>query len=270
MRHFFAILLLALSAATAGAAFVDTITVPSRYLDTPMKVSVVVPDGATPGSPVPVVYILNGFGGDYSSWLKITRPDLPELADRYGMMLVMPDGRDSWYWDSPRQPGMQMETFITRELVPYIDTRYPTQSIPSKRAITGLSMGGHGALYLASRHPDIWGSAGSMSGGVDIRPFPKSWKMAERLGSYEENPEVWNTHTVTTLLPALGPGKLNITIDCGVDDFFAGVNRSLHQALLDAGVPHDYTERPGRHSHQYWANSILYHLLFFNEAFSKQ
>ncbi|MDE6109842.1 MAG: esterase family protein [Muribaculaceae bacterium] len=269
MRQIFAILILALAAVAARAARVDTVTVPARFLDTPMKVAVVVPDAASPARPVPVVYILNGFGGDYSSWLKITRPDLPELADRYGMIFVMPDGRDSWYWDSPVQPGMQMESFITRELVPFIDSNYPTVPSRDKRAITGLSMGGHGALFLAARHPDLWGSAGSMSGGVDIRPFPKSWKMAESLGAMAENPELWNSHTVATVLPALKPGTLNITIDCGVDDFFAGVNRSLHQALLEAGVPHDYTERPGRHSHQYWANSILYHLLFFNEAFSK-
>ncbi len=120
MRHIFAFLLIVLAAATATAAKVDTITVPARHLDSPMRVSVVVPDAASPAHPVPVVYILNGYGGDYSSWLKVTRPDLPALADAYGMMFVMPDGRDSWYWDSPLKPGMQMESFVTRELVPYI------------------------------------------------------------------------------------------------------------------------------------------------------
>ena len=47
-------------------------------------------------------------------------------------------------------------------------------------------MGGHGSLWLASRHPDIWGNAGSMSGGVNILPFPKSWRMSERLGSIRD------------------------------------------------------------------------------------
>ncbi len=45
-------------------------------------------------------------------------------------------------------------------------------------------MGGHGAFYLAFKHQDIWGAAGSMSGGVDIRPFPNKWDLAKRLGNY--------------------------------------------------------------------------------------
>ena len=71
------------------------------------------------------------------------------------------------------------------------------------------------------------------------------------------------------LVGQLQPDALNITFDCGVDDFFAGVNRELHESMLKAGIPHDYAERPGKHSHKYWANSILYHLLFFSEAFAK-
>ena len=42
-----------------------------------------------------------------------------------------------------------------------------------------LSMGGHGALWNAIRHSDIFGAAGSMSGGVDIRPFPDNWRKFE-------------------------------------------------------------------------------------------
>lgn len=268
MKHIFTILLTALAAMTARAASVDTLSVPATYIESPMKVVVVKPDVAATQA-CPTVYILHGYDGDYRTWIDKTRPDLPALADRYGMILVMPDGRDSWYWDSSEQPEMQMESFITRELVPYIDATQPTLADRSKRAITGLSMGGHGALWLAMRHPDIWGSAGSMSGGVDIRPFPKSWKMARWIGPQDADPANWTAHTVAGLVPQLKPGELNITFDCGNDDFFAGVNRALHEALLEAGIPHDYTERPGAHTHKYWANSILYHLLFFNEAFGK-
>jgi len=185
------------------------------------------------------------------------------------MVFVLPDGRNSWYWDAPADPRMQMESFITRELVPAMDAALPVRREASQRAITGLSMGGHGALWLAMRHPDIFGSAGSMSGGVDIRPFPKSWNMPDRLGAKADYPQRWEEHTVVNLVPTLKPGMLNITVDCGTDDFFAGVNRELHRRLLDAGIPHDYTERPGGHSHAYWANSIRYHLLFFNEVFRR-
>ena len=66
---------------------------------------------------------------------------------------------------------MKYETYISKELISTIDKQYNTLAKNTSRAITGLSMGGHGAFYLAFRHPDIWGAAGSMSGGVDIRPF---------------------------------------------------------------------------------------------------
>lgn len=252
---------------TAFAAKVDTISVASQgYLETPMRVAVITPESARPDAGYRTVYLLNGYGGDHRAWLK-TQPRLPELADQYGMVIVMPDGRDSWYWDSPVDKGMQMESFITKVLVPYINDNYDVDRRASHRAITGLSMGGHGALWLSMRHPDIFGNAGSMSGGVDIRPFPKSWKMAKRLGDKDSNPELWERMTVINLVDSLKPGTLNITFDCGRDDFFDKVNNNLHERLDEAGIAHDYTVRPGAHTHKYWGNSILYHLLFFNEAF---
>lgn len=252
---------------TAFAAKVDTISVASQgYLETPMRVAVITPESARPEAGYRTVYLLNGYSGDHRAWLK-TQPRLPELADQYGMVIVMPDGRDSWYWDSPVDKGMQMESFITKVLVPYVNDNYDVDRRASHRAITGLSMGGHGALWLSMRHPDIFGNAGSMSGGVDIRPFPKSWKMAKRLGDKDSNPELWERMTVINLVDSLKPGTLNITFDCGRDDFFAKVNNNLHERLDEAGIAHDYTVRPGAHTHKYWGNSILYHLLFFNEAF---
>lgn len=263
----FAVVALSLGFVANGAT-IEKICLESNFLAVPDSVVVITPDVAA-DSRCPTVYLLNGFSDNHLSWSTRTRPDLPELADKYGVILVMPNGQDSWYWDSPIDPGMQMESFFISDLVPYIDSNYNTLAEPSKRAITGLSMGGHGAMWLAMRHPDIWGNAGSMSGGLDIRPFPDSWKMKQRLGSIEKNSGIWDSHAAISLVPTLKPGQLNITIDCGVDDFFFEVNNNMHQALLDAGINHDYTVRPGGHSHGYWANSILYHLLFFNEQFNK-
>lgn len=262
-------LLLFAASFTAQAATTDTISIASERLDTPMKVTVITPDAArtAPQAQFPTVYLLNGYGGDHTSWTSL-QPRLGELADRYGMVMVMPDGRDSWYWDAPHNPKMQMETFIVKELVPYIDSHYPTKADASKRAITGLSMGGHGALRLAILHDDVFGSAGSTSGGVDIRPFAKRWKMAQILGERDENPQLWDGMTVATLVPQMKGKNLNIIFDCGVSDFFAGVNDDFHKALVEAGVPHDYISRPGNHSQAYWRNAILYQLLYFNEVFT--
>ncbi len=255
------------SVSTVIPSTADTITLTTKQVTPPVKVTVIHPAWTDPAARYPVVYMLNGYGGDYRSWPQ-GQPRLNELAQEKGIIIVCPDGRDSWYWDSPVDPNMQMETLITRVLVPMIDANYPTIADPAHRAITGLSMGGHGALWLAMRHPDLFGSMGSMSGGVNIIPFTKKWKMEERLGPYDENVERWEEHTVINLVPTLAPGQ-NIIIDCGVDDFFAEVNNELHEALLARKIPHDYTSRPGKHSWDYWRNSILYHLEFFSEAFRK-
>lgn len=267
MKRLFIILALLPLLGAAHAFTTDTLAIATKHLDGAEKVTVIRPDGK-PGERFATVYLLNGYGGNHTTW-GLVQPRLGELADQYGMIMVMPDGRDSWYWDSPIDPSMQMESFVTQDLVPYIDSQYPTKANAAHRAVTGLSMGGHGALWLAGRHPDIFGNAGSMSGGVDIRPFPKKWKMEQRIGSKEDNPERWDQYTVATMTDTFKNAGLNMIIDCGSDDFFAGVNDKLHHRLLDAGVPHDYTSRPGAHTRQYWANSILYHLLFFKTHFDK-
>lgn len=265
------LLLCALVAAmslSAAAFRTDTINVASKHLATPMDVVVVVPDAAIAGKKCPSVYLLNGYDGNHLQWLG-TQPDLGKLADKYGMIFILPDGRNSWYWDSLTDPSMQMDSFIAGDLVPYIDSRYNTIADRSKRAITGLSMGGHGALWLAGNHPEIWGNAGSTSGAVDITKFPNNWGIARFIGKHDDNPEVWRKHSVMSLVPVFAKSNTNIIFDCGVDDFLAEVNNNLHEAMVKAGVQHDYISRPGKHAHSYWRNAILYQLLFFNEAFNR-
>lgn len=130
-------------------------------------------------------------------------------------------------------------------------------------------MGGHGALFLAIRHQDIYASAGSMSGGVDIRPFPEKWGIAKRLGTLEKNPEVWEANTVINLTHLLKPDSLDLIIDCGTGDFFYEINCNLHKKLLEEGIPHDFISRPGVHNWEYWANSIKYQMVFFNDRFDR-
>lgn len=91
------------------------------------------------GRRMPVLYLLHGFGGSYTTWQNIT--DLRPLADARGMIVVCPDGANSWYWDSPLDPASQFETFVAQELPDWIDARYLT--IPSRegRAVTGLEHG---------------------------------------------------------------------------------------------------------------------------------
>lgn len=253
------------------ASRVDTLRVMSESMNKAISNVVVIPDAyvSQKGS-FPVLYLLHGAGGDYKDWVSKV-PAIKEYADKYNIIIVCPDGDvTSWYFDSPVDDKMKYETYISKELVAAIDKGYNTRKDRNGRAITGLSMGGHGALYLAFKHQDIWGAAGSMSGGVDIRPFPANWDLSKRLGEYADHQEFWETNTVINMVYLLKRDHLKIIFDCGIDDFFHDANSRLHAKLVERNIPHDYIERPGKHNWEYWANSIKYQLLYFDDFFSSK
>lgn len=257
----------------AIAGSVDTIEMKSTYLKKAIKFVVVRPNHQSKQNDsqkrYPVVYLLNGYDGNYAQWTT-TAPQLAKTADDLNIIFVYADGgKSSWYFDSPIDSNSQYESYITKELVPYVDANFPTKSNPKSRAITGLSMGGHGALYLAIRHSDIFGAAGSTSGGFDFRPFPKSWNLQNILGAYESNKERWYDYTVLRQVELLKNKQLAIIFDCGVYDIFIAVNRALNEKLLQLKIDHDYIERSGEHNHAYWRSSIDFQMLFFHQFFQK-
>lgn len=269
-RKLLLIILCFILAVPSFAAKVDTLLVKSPSMNKEVEVIVVTPDAALGKKAVacPVLYLLHGFGGHAKTWIEI-KPNLPQIADEKGIIFVCPDGKGSWYWDSPKDPSFRYETFVSSELVNYIDKNYKTIADRKGRAITGLSMGGHGGLWTAIRHKDTFGGAGSMSGGVDIRPFPKNWDMAKQLGDYESNKEIWDQHTVINQIDKIANNDLAIIFDCGVDDFFYGVNVDLHHRLREQKINHDFISRPGGHTSEYWNNSLDYQLVFFDKFFKK-
>ncbi len=268
MKHTLTLFLFLFFLQTVRAADVDTISIPSAAMRRSYKCVVITPASYKEGTRrYPVVYLLHGHSGNYANWVRKV-PAVKELADTYQCMIVCPDGAiSSWYVDSPVDSTIRFETYVGKEIPAYIDQHYQTLPEPHYRAITGLSMGGHGALYLAIRHPEVFGAAGSISGGVDFRPFPKNWDIAKRLGAPGVNGANWTDYTVIGQLDRLKPGTLPMIIDCGVKDFYIDVNRDLHKKLLEKGIDHDYTERAGQHDWDYWANSIQYQLLFFHRFF---
>lgn len=270
-KHFLLLALLFVVVFVAKASNIDTLMVKSPSMKRDVKVIVISPNASTKGENVtyPVIYLLHGYGGDATSWITI-KPDLPKIADEKGLIFVCPDGRNTWYWDSPKDPAIKYETFISSELVKYIDSHYKTIANRKGRAITGLSMGGHGALWNAFRHQSVFGAVGSTSGGVDIRPFPKNWEMTKQLGELTSNRKLWDEHTVINQIDLLTDGNLAIIIDCGVNDFFLEVNKNFHQCLLNKKISHDFILRPGAHNANYWNNSIDYQILFFQKYFKKQ
>ncbi len=266
MKRFLTIsltLLIPLMALAARPNFVDTLKVNSKMGRT-INNMVFIPVDYEDYFSYPTVYLLHGYDGNFTDWMKKT--NLVELATKHQCIIVCPDGQDSWYFDSPIDPKMQFETYITKELIPAVDRKYNTISDRTGRAITGLSMGGHGALWLAWRHTDLFAACGSMSGGVDITKFPDKWKIQLRLGPYAKNKARWAQHSVASLVPTLVNGRQAIIIDDGADDFFYDVNMALHTALRTKGIDHEFDIRPGKHTWNYWIESLPIHLDFFDKA----
>ena len=241
-------LLWCLSAVMLQAARVDTVLVRSAAMNKDVKVVYVLPDKAIGKQACPVVYLLHGYGGNARSWVQL-KPELPQMADEKGIIFVCPDGKNSWYWDSPENPAYRYETFVTSDLVMYTAGNYAT--IPDRKARA------------------ISGAAGSICGGVDIRPYPQNWEMNKQLGEFAANKASWDAHTVVNQLDKIVNGDLALIIDCGEADFFLEVNKDLHNRLLARKIDHDFITRPGGHTGTYWNNSIDYHVLFFDKFFKK-
>lgn len=224
--------------------------------------SVILPDSydALPQSGVqyPTVYILHGGGGDYGNWPK-RMPQLKAIADKYEMIFIFPDGGPySWYLDNPLNPKSQYETYITKELINSVECAYRVSKERKKRAITGISMGGHGALYLALRNPELFAAAGSMSGVLDFSLFPNRTGMNEFKNIKQ--------HSVTAIASQFDTDLHSppaIIFDCGTEDIFLPSNRSLKTILESKGIDHIYEERKGTHNWNYWRASVLDHLEYF-------
>ena len=182
-----------------------------------VKVVYVLPDKAIGKQACPVVYLLHGYGGNARSWMQL-KPELPQMADEKGH--IVRTAEQLVLGQSGEITAYRCRTFVTSELVKYTDGNYATIPDRKARAISGLSMGGHGALWSAIRHKDVFGAAGSMSGGVDIRPFPQSWEMSKQLGEFAANKASWDAHTVVNQLDKIVNGDLALIIDCGEADFF--------------------------------------------------
>jgi len=150
----------------------------------------------------PVFYYLHGLGGKETNWVKHGHLDAAADALALEAIVVMPDGDDGFYVDSPskidydqcmkdgtglfmpaRQPhdttcvhDRNYETYIAKDLVAWTDAHYRTIASREGRGIAGLSMGGFGAMAIALRHPDEFAAAASHSGAIGFlfsgpRPF---------------------------------------------------------------------------------------------------
>jgi S-formylglutathione hydrolase FrmB len=273
-RHF-SVAILILISASAWAASVDSLDIPSQAMRKTYKAAVVLPASyANSKFNYPVLYLLHGGFGHYRDWISKT-PDkelLNRLADQYNLIIVLPEGEVfSYYIDSPIKKESQFESYIIKDVIAKIDNTYRTNRTSKARVISGLSMGGYGALYLAARHPDLFCAAGSMSGALN--PDMMTWNLpqemslnikkafAEIIGPVESTD--YSVYSVIVMSDKFRKNGTKLIFDCGVDDFLIEPNRELHRRLLFNHTDHDYSERPGGHTWDYWQNSLPHQYYFF-------
>jgi S-formylglutathione hydrolase FrmB len=255
---------------TSFASIVDTVEIRSAAMNKTRKCVVITPgQNKKSGELFPTVYLLHGHGGNYSNWVNRV-PQLQAYADEFKVVLVCPDGEvSSWYFDSPVDSSMRYETYISKEIPAYIEANYPVIKDRKARAITGLSMGGHGGLFLGFRHADYFGACGSMSGALAVEYITRGYSVEKRLGD-TANKQLYMAHSITKQMERYPKDSIAIIMDCGTEDFVIEMSRLVHKKMLDLKIPHDYTERPGRHDWRYWGTAVQYQLLFFKNYFDRQ
>ncbi|WP_316830321.1 alpha/beta hydrolase family protein [Pedobacter aquatilis] len=215
---------------------------------------------------VPAIILLHGFGGNYKQWNNIM--DAQKYADEYGYIIICPDGLvKSWYLNSPAKTDWQFESFFFDEFLPKIKKDYPIDT--SNLFITGLSMGGHGALWLFLKHPEEFKSAGSTSGGINLRDAIGKFGVPELLGNPDKDSDIWLKYAVIQNIDKLAGSKKEIIFDCGADDFFYDSNNAMKKKCDSLKINATYISQPGTHNSAYWKKSIRQQFEFFSKQVSK-
>jgi len=248
-----------------GVVTAIELTIESEAMGRPMPALVFLPPSYArqPAARYPVLYLLHCAGGDYRMWAQGTGL-IGELASRE-LIVVCPEGMPlGWYLDSPVQPRSAVETHLIRELIPRIDRDFRTLAARPGRVIAGFSMGGHGAITLAAKHPDLFASASSFGGILDLPRWPGHWGLDAVLGPLATKREAWIAHSALGLSGrfATEAAGMKLLLDCGLDDFALPGNRAFHQRLGELGVPHVYRERAGGHELDYCSRHLAEHLDF--------
>jgi S-formylglutathione hydrolase FrmB len=246
----------------------EAINIPSSLMKKISKACIITPSDYTPEKRYSVIYLLHGYGGNYKTWPDIV--PLLEYANKFQVLFVCPDGNhNSWYLDSPVKKKSLYESYIIKELIPFVDSHYSTWSEANGRAIIGISMGGHGATTLLAKYPEIFIGAVSLSGIMDLTEFPLEWDIAALLGSYQKNKMRWYESSFVGQISKLTDKNRTLILDCGLSDFALPGNQKAHAILLENKIPHEYFERPGAHNHDYSAQNARFHFEYFSKYLLK-
>ena len=267
---------------------IESQTFKSHVVDYPVKYSVYLPDGYESSQrSYPVVYLLHGFSDDEIGWIQFG--EASEIADKGiaegafpSCILVIPDGKVSWYCNSFDGKDRWEDMFIN-ELIPFVEKQYRIRAKKEFRAVAGLSMGGYGALGLSMRNPDLFSSCIALSSGT-FSDQEITTQSDDTYHTYFKNifgndlkgdarlTDAWKANSPLHLIHTVSAEKLKgirFYIDCGDDDFLYKGNSLLHIGMRELNIPHEYRVRNGSHSWSYWRTGLYDGLKFAGEKFRR-
>ena len=256
---FATIVLLILCICVTANGRVETVRFQSKIVGASLPYKAILPADYNTATTTryPVLYLLHGLTGHYSDW--VSRSNVADYARQYRIIVVTPEGNDSWYID-------KYESYILEELIPDVQQRYRTIEARYGRAIAGLSMGGYGAIKFGLKSPQTFAFAGSMSGAFGVTRFtekdvPQLWHASLKLFGPLDS-ETRKTNDLFEIVNGLPPARINslpfFYFDCGTEDapYIFTSNRDLAKLMFDKKIPHEFRQLPGDHSWAYWDQQI--------------
>ena len=269
---------------------IDCSALSSRILKRGVRYCVYLPSGydagATqhPAQRYPVLYLLHGLGDNeqtlFNSGGWTLLDDLRRQKKMGDFLIVAPEGRRSFYINSS-DGSVRYGDFLVQEFIPAIEGKYRIRRGREARAISGISMGGYGALRLAFAHPELFSAVSAQSAAL-ITESPQQLDVAQKagaqlagvLGAVFGTPidvPHWNANNPFLLARTNAVALKNMTIyfNCGQDDNFGFETGAaqLHDELQKEGVKHEYHAYPGDHSIGYFLSHFDEIMEFHSRAF---
>ena len=270
----------------------DCAVLNSRILQQPIHYCVLLPDdygtnlARDPPKPYPVLYFLHGLGQNEQALFKSGGWDLIEDLRQQGKisqyLIVAPDGKNSFFINSA-DGKVRYSDFFTHEFIPFIESKYAVRKGRAGRAITGLSMGGYGALRFAFAYPELFSAVSAQSAALmtaSPQELSSALQSRSQLGRLMGSPfgdpiniPHWKRNDPFTLARTnkAAIGNLAIYFNCGKEDDFdfeVGA-QALHRQLQSEGIKHEFHLYPGDHSPDYFLAHLGETLEFHSIAFAK-